>query len=84
MHDRANVAFARDPLSSRSSDSSSTGGVSDELLFSAVGNRVNVFELTKHTSYTLPVECRSDIRRIAVSNSGALLIAVDEDGYAGV
>ena len=76
VHDRANLVFARSPQAGAGSE--------DEVLFSAVGNRVAVFELTKHTTYVLPVECRRDIRRLAVSHSGALLIAVDDEGYAAV
>ena len=51
-------------------------------LFSPVGNRVSAFALAEHTSSTLDFETRSDVDRIAVSPDGALLLAVDVDGYA--
>lgn len=69
VHDGANVVFATLPAG--------PGEEGDELLFSAVGNRVSVFELTKHTSYTLPVECRSDVARLCINRAGTLLIAFD-------
>ncbi len=66
VHDGANVAFATLPHSTGAAIIEGGEALADELLFSAVGNRISVFELTRHTSYTLPVECRSDVRRIAV------------------
>jgi periodic tryptophan protein 2 len=78
VHDGANVVFASLPASSGSE------GENEELLFSAVGNRVSVFELTRHCSYTLPVECRSDVHRLAVNREGTLLLAIDREGRAVV
>lgn len=52
------------------------------VLYSPVGNRVSVFELVNHTSYTLPMETRMDISRICVSNNGRFMIAVDVEGKA--
>mmetsp|Transcript_10852 Transcript_10852/g.20093 ORF Transcript_10852/g.20093 Transcript_10852/m.20093 type:complete len:945 (+) Transcript_10852:77-2911(+) len=51
-------------------------------LLSAVGNRVTVFDLVGHRARTLPFEARKDIKRMALSNSGRLLIVVDADGFA--
>lgn len=77
VHDGANVVFVTLPPENVGEDG-------EELLFSAVGNRVSVFELTKHSSYTLPVECRSDITRMIVNNTGNLLVAIDDEGRAVV
>lgn len=52
------------------------------VLYSPVGNRVSVFDLVNHTSYTLPMETRMDISRICVSNNGRFMIAVDVEGKA--
>lgn len=49
----------------------------EDVLYSAVGNRVTAFELTKHASHTLPVESRSDIALLAVNHRGTLLVALD-------
>ncbi|KAJ3145808.1 hypothetical protein HDU89_006860 [Geranomyces variabilis] len=49
---------------------------------SPVGNRVSVFDLVSNKSFTLPVENRKDIVRLALSPNGTLLITVDEDGRA--
>jgi periodic tryptophan protein 2 len=74
VHDGANVVFA--------TTAGPAGG--DELLFSAVGNRISVFELTQHSSYTLPVECRSDVARLAVNHASSQLLAIDREGRAVV
>ena len=50
------------------------------VLYSPVGNRISVFDLVNHTSYTLPFESRKNISRICVSNNGRYIIAVDVDG----
>ena len=52
------------------------------VLYSPVGNRISVFDLVNHTSYTLPFEARKNIARICVSNNGRFLITVDVDGKA--
>ena len=71
VHDGGNVVFA-------------TTADNEELLFSAVGNRISVFELTRHSSYTLPVECRSDVYRMAVNRASTQLLAIDCEGRAVV
>lgn len=50
------------------------------ILYSPVGNRVSVFDLVNHTSYTLPFETRKNIARIGVSNNGRFMIAIDVEG----
>ena len=50
------------------------------VLYSPVGNRVTVFDLVNHSSYTLPFESRQNIACIAISHNGRYLIAVDESG----
>ncbi|KAK8793424.1 hypothetical protein WA158_004783 [Blastocystis sp. Blastoise] len=50
------------------------------ILYSPVGNRVNVFDLVNHTSYTLPFEARMNIAQIAISHSGRYLVTVDDEG----
>lgn len=52
------------------------------LLISPVGNRITVFDLINHTTVTLPIETRSNIRCLALSPDGTTLIAIDIDGYA--
>jgi periodic tryptophan protein 2 len=47
-----------------------------------VGNRVTVFNLVQHSSFTLPFENRKNIRKIAVSNNGRFLVTVDIEGHA--
>lgn len=47
-----------------------------------VGNRLTVFDLLQHSSYTLPFENRKNIKRIVVSNNGRFLISVDVEGHA--
>ena len=51
-------------------------------LLSPVGNRVTVFDLTKNTSYTLPLAHRRNISRIALNPQGNLLLTVDNTGRA--
>ena len=53
VHDRANVVFAPAPLSNGGGDAEDVSGQGEELLFSAVGNRINVFELTKVRDFLL-------------------------------
>jgi periodic tryptophan protein 2 len=47
-----------------------------------VGNRLTVFDLLQHSSYTLPFENRKNIKIIVVSHNGRFLISVDVDGHA--
>ena len=51
-------------------------------LLSPVGNRVTVYDLTKNTSYTLPLAHRRNISRIALNPQGNLLLTVDKTGRA--
>ncbi|RMZ79778.1 hypothetical protein DV738_g3114, partial [Chaetothyriales sp. CBS 135597] len=51
-------------------------------LLSPVGNRVSVFNLTKNTSYTLPLTHRTNITHIGLTPNGQVLLTVDEDGRA--
>lgn len=51
-------------------------------LLSPVGNRVSVFDLVNHKSYTLPFETRKNITRLAVAPDGVLLLCVAIDGQA--
>eukprot|EP01138_Halocafeteria_seosinensis_P006807 gb/GECG01006960.1/.p1 GENE.gb/GECG01006960.1/~~gb/GECG01006960.1/.p1 ORF type:complete len:977 (+),score=104.37 gb/GECG01006960.1/:1-2931(+) len=53
-----------------------------DTLLSPVGNRISVFQLTDHTSYTLPCENRTNIAKIAISPNGRLVLSIDEDGRA--
>lgn len=52
------------------------------VLYSPVGNRVSVFDLVNHSSYTLPFETHKNIARLCVSHNGRFMIAVDVDGKA--
>ena len=45
-----------------------------------VGNRVTVFDLVHHSSFTLPFENRKDVTRIVISPNGNILMTVDGDG----
>lgn len=48
-----------------------------------MGNRIQVLDLLHHSCRTLPIEARSNIRRIALSpNDDRLLIVVDVNHYA--
>ncbi|KAK1746488.1 WD40 repeat protein [Skeletonema marinoi] len=52
-------------------------------VLSPVGNRIQVLDLLHHSCRTLPIEARSNIRRIALSpNDDRLLIVVDVNSYA--
>ncbi|KAJ2157458.1 U3 snoRNP protein [Coemansia sp. RSA 552] len=51
-------------------------------ILSPVGNRVTVFDLVNNRTETLPFENRRDIRRLALSPNGNLLLSVDELGHA--
>ncbi|KAL3790969.1 hypothetical protein ACHAW5_005214 [Stephanodiscus triporus] len=77
------------PAATGSSLSSSSKGsnivfTSDgNSVLSPVGNRIQVLDLLHHSCRTLPVEARSNIRRIALSpNDNRLLIVVDVNSYA--
>ncbi|KAJ1832752.1 U3 snoRNP protein [Coemansia sp. RSA 2711] len=49
-------------------------------IISPVGNRVTVFDLVNNKTETLPFENKRDIRRLALSPNGNLLLSVDELG----
>ncbi|KAL7434608.1 hypothetical protein ACHAXH_005321 [Discostella pseudostelligera] len=52
-------------------------------VLSPVGNRIQVLDLLHHSCRTLPIEARSNIRRIALSPiDDRLLIVVDVNSYA--
>ncbi|KAJ2467377.1 U3 snoRNP protein [Coemansia sp. RSA 2322] len=51
-------------------------------ILSPVGNRVTVFDLVNNKTETLGFENKRDIRRLALSPNGNLLLSVDELGQA--
>ncbi|KAJ3349793.1 hypothetical protein GGF32_005278 [Allomyces javanicus] len=51
-------------------------------VYSPVGNRVSCFDLVHAQSFTFPFENRKTIATLALSPSGTLLLAIDEDGHA--
>jgi periodic tryptophan protein 2 len=51
-------------------------------VLSAVRNRVMWVDLVNHASSALPFECRKDVRLMAVSHDGRLLLVIDDDGRA--
>lgn len=51
-------------------------------IISPVYNRIQTVNLLTHTTRTLPLEARSNIRTIALSPDDRLLIVVDENNYA--
>jgi len=55
-------------------------GPDGTTLFSPVGNRVTVFDLASASSHTLPAENRSDVKTLALTPDGALLLSVDARG----
>ncbi|KAN0015063.1 hypothetical protein ACTFIU_001385 [Dictyostelium citrinum] len=50
-------------------------------VISPVGNRLTVFDLVNHTSVTLPIQSKYNIRRLALSPNGQILITSDESGH---
>jgi periodic tryptophan protein 2 len=72
--------------------SSKGGGVGSNLcydstgnnLVSAVSNRIQVVDLRHSMVRTLPVEARSDVRVLALSPDGCLLLAVDTRAYCQI
>lgn len=56
-------------------------GPAGDVLYSAVGNRVQCFDLVRSTSFTFPFEARRNISQLALSPDGAVLLAVDEEGH---
>ncbi|KAJ2704779.1 U3 snoRNP protein [Coemansia sp. IMI 203386] len=51
-------------------------------ILSPVGNRITVFDLVNNRTETLPFENKRNIRRIALSPKGNILLSVDELGNA--
>ncbi|KAJ1947304.1 U3 snoRNP protein [Kickxella alabastrina] len=51
-------------------------------ILSPVGNRVTVFDLVNNRTETLPFENKRNIRRLALSPNGNLLLSVDDLGNA--
>ncbi|KAK7602549.1 hypothetical protein V9T40_008138 [Parthenolecanium corni] len=51
-------------------------------VISPVGNRICIYNLKNHTSTALPIESRFNYECLALSPSGNLLIAVNEEGEA--
>ncbi|PSC76313.1 periodic tryptophan 2-like protein [Micractinium conductrix] len=56
--------------------------IHDNDLLTPVGNRVSQINLTESVSATLPFENGRQVRTLAVSPDGRLLLSVDEDGRA--
>lgn len=70
-------------LSSSSKGSNIVFTADGNTVLSPVGNRIQVLDLLEHSCKTLPVEARSNIRRIALSPiDDRLLIIVDVNSYA--
>ena len=97
VHKCGNVLFApsartSSSLSSSSSSNSSTALTTtsttasstshNDVLLSAVGNRVSAFDLVQHTTQTLPFESRKNISCMALDPEGRLLLVIDDDGRA--
>ncbi|GIY83066.1 periodic tryptophan protein 2 homolog [Caerostris extrusa] len=53
-----------------------------DVLISPVGNRINLYDLRKNKSETLPIESRYNFTTLALSPNGMLLVAVNEPGQA--
>jgi periodic tryptophan protein 2 len=76
------AATGSNVLSSSSKGSNIVFTGDGNSVLSPVGNRVQVLDLLHHSCRTLPVEARSNIRRIALSpNDDRLLIIVDVNSY---
>ena len=55
--------------------------IDGSTLYSAVGNRVACFDLTRSRSFTFPFEARRNISGLALSPDGAILLATDDQGH---
>jgi len=86
VHKCGNVLFApgiqHSSTTSLTSTSSSAGQSHNDVLLSAVGNRVSAFDLVQHTTQTLPFESRKNISCMAIDPEGRLLLVIDDDGRA--
>eukprot|EP00639_Heterosigma_akashiwo_P022416 CAMPEP_0206400164 /NCGR_PEP_ID=MMETSP0294-20121207/25342_1 /ASSEMBLY_ACC=CAM_ASM_000327 /TAXON_ID=39354 /ORGANISM="Heterosigma akashiwo, Strain CCMP2393" /LENGTH=157 /DNA_ID=CAMNT_0053856283 /DNA_START=115 /DNA_END=584 /DNA_ORIENTATION=- len=49
-------------------------------ILSPIGNRINVVDLVNTSVRTLTPQSRKNIRLLALSHSGKLLLSIDEDG----
>ncbi|KAL7543380.1 hypothetical protein ACHAWF_007377 [Thalassiosira exigua] len=77
------AATGSNTLSSSSKGSNIVFTSDGNAVLSPVGNRVQVLDLLHHSCRTLPIEARSNIRRIALSpKDDRLLIVVDVNHYA--
>ena len=56
-------------------------GPAGDLLYSAVGNRVQCFDLVRSSSFTFPFEARRNVAQIALSPDGAVMITIDDEGH---
>lgn len=56
-------------------------GPAGDVLYSAVGNRVQCFDLVRSSSFTFPFEARRNIAQLALSPDGAILLAIDDEGH---
>ncbi|GFT41304.1 periodic tryptophan protein 2 homolog [Nephila pilipes] len=52
------------------------------ILVSPVGNRINLYDLRKNKSETLPIQSSYNFTSLALSPNGMLLVAVNEPGEA--
>ncbi|KAF2073704.1 hypothetical protein CYY_004992 [Polysphondylium violaceum] len=50
-------------------------------VISPVGNRLTVFDLVNHTTITLPIQAKRDIKQIGLSPNGQLLFTADDYGH---
>ena len=75
-------ATGSNQLSSTSKGSNIVFTRDGNSVLSPVANRVQVLDLLQHSCRTLPVEARSNIRRIALSPDDRLLIIVDVNHHA--
>lgn len=77
------AATGSNTLSSTSKGSNIIFTSDGNNVLSPVGNRIQVIDLLHHSCRTLPIEARSNIRRIALSpHDDRLLIVVDVNHYA--
>eukprot|EP00771_Trimastix_marina_P000746 gnl/Trimastix_PCT/1776.p1 GENE.gnl/Trimastix_PCT/1776~~gnl/Trimastix_PCT/1776.p1 ORF type:complete len:393 (-),score=116.13 gnl/Trimastix_PCT/1776:17-1135(-) len=51
-------------------------------LLSPCGNRVTSFDLVNNVTRTFPFQTRKNVSRLVLSNSGILLLAIDEEGHS--
>ena len=49
----------------------------ENILLSPVGNKINCFDMINGSSYTLPIESRSNISLIDISPDNRIIIVID-------